>query len=124
MTLPEGYKYDWSSQEVGRILALIKDNIEKHTPKEEISPALIGLVDPDDQGDQARMHYESVAEYEGRRVLIDEADVRAFLDETLDSYYQAYVGQEGVYPDEGGFYLMMIQIKDQVFISQANPKQG
>ena len=124
MTLPEGYKYDWSSQEVGRILALIKDNIQKHTPKEEVSPALMGYVDPDDQGDQARMHYESVAEYEGRRVLIDEADVRAFLDETLDSYYQAYAGQEGQYPTQGGLNNAASIIQDFLFNDDPNKKSS
>ena len=120
MTLPEGYKYDWSSEEVGRILALIKDNIAKHTPQEEISPALMGYVDPDDQGDQARMHYESVAEYEGERNLIDKADVRAFLDETLDSYYQAYAGQEGQYPTQGDLNNAASVIEDFLFNDDSN----
>ena len=120
MTLPEGYKYDWSSEEVGRILALIKDNIAKHTPQEEISPALMGYVDPDDQGDQARMHYESVAEYEGERNLIDEADVRACLDETLDSYYQAYAGQEGQYPTQGDLNNAASVIEDFLFNDDSN----
>ena len=120
MTLPEGYKYNWSSEEVGRILALIKDNIAKHKPQEEISPALMGYVDPDDQGDLARMHYESVAEYEGRRSLIEYRDVITLLDETLDSYYQAYAGQEGRYPTEGDLDIVASVIEDFLFNDDPN----